>query len=113
MSNSKKKPKSNAGRKPTWTDQQLADLKKYFPTMKNSDLAKILNKNESQIRNQAFRLKLKKAAHYWTAREEKYLLKHYNNDMTVAQIANHLKRSPNAISIYYHSLKGENAGTEN
>jgi DNA-binding NarL/FixJ family response regulator len=102
---SKQKPKSNAGRKPTWTPKQLEDLKKYFPTMKNSELATILNKNESQIRNQAFRFKLKKSAHYWPDKDERFLLKHYNNGMTVAEIAEKLNRTPNAVSIHYTKLR--------
>lgn len=60
---------------PTWTDYQLAYLKKNFANMTNETIGKNIKKSPDAVRDTARRLGLKKnKPHIWTAEEEEKLI---------------------------------------
>lgn len=89
-----------------WTPENITKLKKLYPKKNNEDIAQALGTSVRSVRSKAQYLKLKKANRFWTATEEKYLLKNYEL-MTVIELDAHLHRGKWSIINKYRELTGK------
>lgn len=68
-------------------------------------VAQVTGLSISTVRNLKIETGTRRKGWYWTKREVNYILRHYNNDMTVQEIADHLGRTRYAVINKYHDLK--------
>lgn len=91
-----------------WTPEQLRILKRYHPTMKNVELAKLLGVSKGVLNAKVIKLGIQKKKGPWTDQELEYIDDHYGR-ISVELIAKKLNRSKNAIKIIcYRKLRGIN-----
>jgi hypothetical protein len=88
-----------------WLLDEDAQLKKLFSKQDNEDIAAILNKTESSVRNRAIILKLKKTNNYWKIWQEKYVLENYGS-LPMQDMVKHLKKTKWGIINKYRELSG-------
>lgn len=103
----KKQTTKKPGAKVTfWTPEKIKDLKKYFPTKDNQEIAETLGTTVRAVRSMAFRLGLKKVQRYWTYGQEQFLLKNWEK-MTAVKIGEELNKTRWAVINKYRILTGK------
>lgn len=86
----------------TWTERQEFLLKKYYSYFSNKEIATTLQKSVRAVREKARKMGLKNK-HFWTKKDEKYVLKSWVNNHP-EEIGIKLNRTKWAVINKYREL---------
>ena len=92
----------------SWTAKEDDALTELFPFTKNTEVANILGKTVSSIRNRSNILGLKKANRYWTKEQEDYVLTYYNHFL-ISELVINVNKSKWAVINKYRELTNKKA----
>lgn len=103
MTNKKNKP--GAGRPAEWNDKKLAQLKKIYPTRSNEEVAEIIGRSVSSIKNAAIKHGVRKSGRYWSDEDKAWLLANWAG-MSAIKLAAHLKKTKWSVINKHRELTG-------
>lgn len=86
-----------------WSPIEIGLLKSLYPTHKNEEIIRVLNKSDSAIRNAAKRYGVKKTEWRWTQKEKKIILKNWEA-LSAQEIAESIGRTKWAVINKYREI---------
>jgi|ERR1700694_4994628 len=88
-----------------WTDEQIASLRRLYPTTRTADLVPLIGRSLDGIKRKASVLGLKKDNYFWSRADEKKLVKIWPT-LPASKLAELFGKTESAVTTKYRELTG-------